>query len=49
MPSAIVVAGYGVAFYFLSFDFLNQISVGISYALWSGIEIVSSRPSRGCF
>jgi small multidrug resistance pump len=38
-PSAIVVAGYGVAFYFLSLT-LNQIPVGISYALWSGIGIV---------
>ena len=39
VPSAIVVAGYGVAFYFLSLT-LNQIPVGISYALWSGIGIV---------
>ena len=38
-PSAIVVAGYGLAFYFLSLT-LNQIPVGISYALWSGIGIV---------
>ncbi len=38
-PSAIVVAGYGIAFYFLSLT-LNQIPVGISYALWSGIGIV---------
>lgn len=39
VPSAIVVAGYGVAFYFLSLT-LNVIPVGISYALWSGIGIV---------
>lgn len=38
-PAAVVVAGYGVAFYFLSLT-LNQIPVGISYALWSGIGIV---------
>jgi len=38
-PSAIVVAGYGVAFYFLSLT-LDVIPVGISYALWSGIGIV---------
>jgi small multidrug resistance pump len=38
-PSAVVVAGYGVAFYFLSLT-LNQIPLGISYALWSGIGIV---------
>jgi small multidrug resistance pump len=39
VPSAVVVAGYGIAFYFLSLT-LNQIPVGISYALWSGIGIV---------
>jgi multidrug transporter EmrE-like cation transporter len=38
-PSAIVVAGYGVAFYFLSLT-LDVIPVGISYAMWSGIGIV---------
>jgi len=38
-PSAVVVVGYGVAFYFLSLT-LDQIPVGISYALWSGIGIV---------
>ncbi len=38
-PSALVVAGYGVAFYFLSLT-LDVIPVGISYALWSGIGIV---------
>ncbi len=31
--------GYAVAFYFLSLT-LNAISVGIAYALWSGIGIV---------
>ncbi len=39
IPSAIVVLGYGVAFYFLSLT-LNSIPIGISYALWSGIGIV---------
>ena len=39
LPSAIVVLGYAVAFYFLSLT-LNAISVGIAYALWSGIGIV---------
>ncbi len=38
-PSAIVVLGYGVAFYFLSLT-LDSIPVGISYALWSGVGIV---------
>ncbi len=39
MPSVIVMAGYGVAFYFLSLT-LDKIPVGISYALWSGIGII---------
>ena len=39
LPSLVVLVGYGVAFYFLSLT-LNKIPVGISYALWSGIEIV---------
>ncbi|WP_086775543.1 DMT family transporter [Vibrio coralliirubri] len=38
-PSAIVVVGYAVAFYFLSLT-LKHIPVGISYAMWSGIGIV---------
>jgi small multidrug resistance pump len=38
-PSAVVVLGYGVAFYFLSLT-LDSIPVGVSYALWSGIGIV---------
>jgi small multidrug resistance pump len=39
VPSAIVIVGYGVAFYFLSLT-LDKIPVGIAYALWSGIGIV---------
>jgi small multidrug resistance pump len=39
MPSVVVVAGYAVAFYFLSLT-LDKIPVGISYALWSSIGIV---------
>src|SRR5512144_498893 len=38
-PSFVVVAGYGVAFYFLSLT-LEFIPVGVTYALWSGIGIV---------
>lgn len=38
MPSLVVVAGYGVAFYFLSLT-LRTIPVGIAYALWSGVGI----------
>ncbi|OPF94221.1 DMT family transporter [Rhodopseudomonas palustris] len=39
LPSVLVVVGYGAAFYFLSLT-LSSISVGIAYALWSGIGIV---------
>lgn len=38
-PSALVVAGYGVAFYFLSLT-LRTIPMGIAYAIWSGVGIV---------
>lgn len=39
VPSAIVVVGYGVAFYCLSLA-LQAIPVGITYAVWSGVGIV---------
>ena len=38
-PSAVVVVGYGVAFYFLSLA-LRSIPVGIAYAVWAGLGIV---------
>ncbi|MFO1116715.1 MAG: SMR family transporter [Beijerinckiaceae bacterium] len=38
-PSAIVVVGYGAAFYLLALT-LDQIPVGIAYAIWSGVGIV---------
>jgi small multidrug resistance pump len=38
IPSVAVVAGYVVAFYFLSLT-LRSIPVGIAYAIWSGIGI----------
>ncbi len=38
LPSALVVAGYGVAFYFLSLT-LRAIPLGITYAVWSGIGL----------
>lgn len=38
-PTAIVVVGYGLAFYFLSLT-LRTIPVGIAYAIWSGLGIV---------
>ena len=39
VPSAVVIVGYGVAFYFLSLT-LKTIPVGIAYAVWSGVGIV---------
>ena len=39
LPSLVVVAGYGTAFYFLSLT-LKQIPVGIAYAVWSGAGTV---------
>ncbi|SMG25811.1 small multidrug resistance pump [Paraburkholderia susongensis] len=39
LPSAVVVVGYGIAFYCLSLT-LRSIPVGIVYAVWSGVGIV---------
>ncbi len=39
VPSLIVVAGYAVAFYSLSFTF-KLIPIGVSYAIWSGLGII---------
>ena len=39
IPSLIVVVSYSVAFYFLSLC-LDKISVGVAYAVWSGLGIV---------
>jgi small multidrug resistance pump len=38
VPSLVVVAGYLIAFYFLSLS-LRTIPVGIAYAVWSGVGI----------
>lgn len=38
-PSAVVVIGYGIAFYLLSLT-LKTIPVGIVYAVWSGMGVV---------
>lgn len=38
-PSLTVVAGYAVAFYFLSLT-LRSLPVGIVYAIWSGVGVV---------
>jgi small multidrug resistance pump len=39
LPSMVVVAGYGLAFYCLSLT-LAVIPTGIAYAIWSGAGIV---------
>ena len=39
LPSLVVVAGYGIAFYFLTIT-LKTIPIGITYAIWSGLGIV---------
>lgn len=38
LPSLVVVAGYGAAFYFLSLT-LDAIPVGVAYAVWSGVGV----------
>lgn len=38
-PSILVVVGYGAAFYLLSLV-LRHMTVGIAYAIWSGVGIV---------
>jgi small multidrug resistance pump len=37
--SIVVVAGYSIAFYFLSLA-LQSIPVGVAYAIWAGVGIV---------
>ena len=39
VPSLIVMAGYGTAFYFMSIS-MRVLPVGIMYAIWSGMGIV---------
>ena len=39
VPSLIVIAGYGVAFYLLALV-LRVIPLGITYAVWAGLGIV---------
>jgi small multidrug resistance pump len=38
-PSLVVVLGYGAAFYLLSLV-LRHMTVGVTYAIWSGVGIV---------
>ena len=39
LPSLVVIAGYAMAFYFLSLT-LRSIPLGIAYAIWSGVGIL---------
>ncbi len=39
VPSLVTVAGYGLAFYFLSLP-IRTMPVGVVYAMWSGAGIV---------
>jgi small multidrug resistance pump len=39
VPSIVVVAGYGVAFVFLSLV-VDKLPVGVTYAIWAGMGIV---------
>lgn len=38
IPTMIVVVSYAIAFYFLSIS-LKSISVGVAYAVWSGVGV----------
>ncbi|HEI3843085.1 TPA: QacE family quaternary ammonium compound efflux SMR transporter [Escherichia coli] len=40
VPSVVVVVGYAIAFYCLSIT-LKSIPLGIAYAVWSGLGIVT--------
>ena len=39
LPSLLAVAGYAIAFYFLTIT-LRTVPTGIAYAIWSGLGIV---------
>ena len=41
IPAAVVVVAYGAAFYFLSLS-LQQIPLGVAYAIWSGLGTVGA-------
>lgn len=43
-PSAVVIIGYGIAFYFLSLV-LKSIPVGVAYAVWADRKFNRMRPS----
>ncbi len=39
LPSALAMAGYAIAFYFLTIT-LRTLPTGVAYAIWSGLGIV---------
>ena len=39
-PSMLVLVGYSAAFYFLSLT-LDDIPIGVAYAVWSGVGVAS--------
>jgi len=39
IPVLIIIAGYGLAFYFMTLV-LRTLPIGITYAIWSGLGIV---------
>tara|TARA_B100000497_G_C7432886_1_gene270197 strand:+ start:51 stop:386 length:336 start_codon:yes stop_codon:yes gene_type:complete len=39
-PSVLVLVGYSAAFYFLSLT-LNEIPIGVAYAVWSGVGVAT--------
>ena len=39
VPSILVVAGYAVAFFFLSLTLKDNINIGVVYAIWSGVGV----------
>ena len=38
LPSALVVLGYSMSFYFLSLT-LRSVPIGVAYAIWSGVGL----------
>ncbi|MGD9128068.1 MAG: multidrug efflux SMR transporter [Planctomycetia bacterium] len=38
-PSALVVIGYGLAFFFLSLTLKEGMTIGVVYAIWSGLGV----------
>ncbi len=41
VPSILVVVGYGLSFYLLSLLLKQEVSIGMIYAIWSGLGTVA--------